>query len=278
MRLAIDATSVSPDGKGIARVQRGIVDALAARGEHELVVFVRHPEALALFAAHPLTCELVRPPLTLWWEQHGLPRPPGATRSTRRSRGRSGFRSSRRRAAASSSGSTRCRITGSSRTGPSGPRPISVASDLVTRLVWRRSLRRAAWIFTGSRRDRGGARRARAGAARQDAAALRRRRPVVRPGRGACEPALPLPPRLLRPAGQHRDRARRLSPAEDAPPLVVAGGLGARRAELERAGAGRRRLPRARLRRRSSSGSTRERPPSSTPRSTRASATRLSRR
>jgi glycosyltransferase involved in cell wall biosynthesis len=42
-RVGVDGLMISPQGKGHARSERHAVEALAARGEHELVVFVRDP-------------------------------------------------------------------------------------------------------------------------------------------------------------------------------------------------------------------------------------------
>jgi glycosyltransferase involved in cell wall biosynthesis len=67
IRLGIDATSVAPDAKGISRVQRGTVRALAQLGRHELVVFARHPAELA---PDPAIDVRARP--TIVWEQLGL--------------------------------------------------------------------------------------------------------------------------------------------------------------------------------------------------------------
>src|SRR5437868_11428729 len=69
MRIGVDGLMISPRGKGHARTQRHAVEALAARGEHELVVFVREPVELA-------DVEVVRVTdrLTLAWELSGLPR------------------------------------------------------------------------------------------------------------------------------------------------------------------------------------------------------------
>lgn len=69
IRLGVDATSVAPGGKGIARVQRGTVRGLAALGAQELVVFARHPEELPEVDAVRVT---MRP--TIVWEQVGLRR------------------------------------------------------------------------------------------------------------------------------------------------------------------------------------------------------------
>lgn len=42
-RVGVDGLMISPRGKGLARVQRHSLEVLAARGEHELVAFVRAP-------------------------------------------------------------------------------------------------------------------------------------------------------------------------------------------------------------------------------------------
>jgi glycosyltransferase involved in cell wall biosynthesis len=67
IRLGIDATSVAPDAKGISRVQRGTVRALAQLGRHELVVFTRHPAEFA-----PDSAIGVRARPSIVWEQLGL--------------------------------------------------------------------------------------------------------------------------------------------------------------------------------------------------------------
>lgn len=74
-RIGFDATSVSPTGKGHSRTQLRSLQALAALGlPHELVAFVRTPAAAALVGECGVPCELVANRLTLTWEQHGLPR------------------------------------------------------------------------------------------------------------------------------------------------------------------------------------------------------------
>src|SRR4051812_21859771 len=67
-RIGIDGLMISPHGKGHARSQRHAVEALAARGEHELVVFVRGAVELA-------GVEVVRigDRLTADWELRGVP-------------------------------------------------------------------------------------------------------------------------------------------------------------------------------------------------------------
>jgi glycosyltransferase involved in cell wall biosynthesis len=143
VRLGIDATAVSPTGKGIARVQRGTVAALAELDRYELVVFARHPEELPEVAAVP-----VRDFRTLWWEQRGLEREirghrldvmlTWTERLPVRGRGRYLvwlFEPPDHRIA-------RNREVGTSL--------HQRASDAVTLLVWKRSLRRAAVCLTGS--------------------------------------------------------------------------------------------------------------------------------
>jgi glycosyltransferase involved in cell wall biosynthesis len=142
VRLGVDATSVAPGGKGIARVQRGTVEALGALGRHDLVVFARHPEELAVPAVR------VRPRLTLAWEQVGLAR---------------AFR--RHRLDAMLTWTERLPVAGGGRyvvwlfeppthriahNRAVGAGAYQRASDLVTQALWRRSLRRAALVLTGS--------------------------------------------------------------------------------------------------------------------------------
>jgi glycosyltransferase involved in cell wall biosynthesis len=68
-RVGFDGLMISPQGKGHARSELHAVEALAARGEHELVVFVREPQSIE-------GVEVVRvgERLTIDWELRGLPR------------------------------------------------------------------------------------------------------------------------------------------------------------------------------------------------------------
>jgi glycosyltransferase involved in cell wall biosynthesis len=142
VRLGVDATSVAPDGKGIARVQRGTVEALARLGRHELVVFARHPEELSVPAVR------VASRLTLAWEQRGLAR---AMREHRLD--------------VMLTWTERLPVVGGGRYAvwlfepPThriahnrevGASAWQRGSDLVTQGLWRRSLRRAALVLTGS--------------------------------------------------------------------------------------------------------------------------------
>lgn len=66
-RIGIDGLMISPKGKGNARSELHAVEALAARGEHELVVFVREPVSIDGIEVVP-----VRERLTIDWELRGL--------------------------------------------------------------------------------------------------------------------------------------------------------------------------------------------------------------
>jgi glycosyltransferase involved in cell wall biosynthesis len=68
MRVGFDGLMISSRGKGHARSERHAVEALAARGEHELVVFVREPVEIEGVDVVP-----VDPRLTLDWELRGVP-------------------------------------------------------------------------------------------------------------------------------------------------------------------------------------------------------------
>ena len=142
-RIGIDATSVAPEGKGISRVQRGTVEALRTLGRHELVVFARHPDELPdvdAIAVHD------RP--TLLWEQRGL------RRAVREHRLDAMLTWTERLPLAGGARfvvwlfeppSHRVRANRRARA-----RPWQLGSDLVTTALWRRSLRRAAVVLTGS--------------------------------------------------------------------------------------------------------------------------------
>ena len=145
MRLGVDATSVAPEGKGIARVQRRTVEALRRLGRHELVVFARHPEELTGAVA-------VTDSRALHWEQRGLPR-------AVREHGLD----------AMLTWTERLPLLGRGRYlvwlfEPPGHRvrqnrligagAYQRTSDLITLALWRRSLRRAALVLTGSEATR----------------------------------------------------------------------------------------------------------------------------
>ena len=146
-RVGFDGLMISPNGKGHARSQLHAVEALAARGEHELVVFVR--ELVEIEGA-----EVVRvdPRLTIDWELRGVPR------AARRHR-------------------LDAFVTLSERLPLAGDLPIVVwlfespvhriranresraplwnrSSDILTLALWKRSLRRAAHVAFGSEATR----------------------------------------------------------------------------------------------------------------------------
>ena len=133
--IALDATAVSPEGKGISRVMRGTAEALAARGA-DVVALVRPGVELDA----PVEVVGARP--AVLWEQVGLARAgrrfDAVLTPTERlpvaGRGRFVvwlYETPARRLAQS-----RC--------------AYQRGSDLVTRALWRRSLRRAAAVVAGS--------------------------------------------------------------------------------------------------------------------------------
>jgi glycosyltransferase involved in cell wall biosynthesis len=146
-RVGFDGLMISPHGKGHARSERHAVEALAARGEHELVVFVREPVEIE-------GVEVVRvdPRLTIDWELRGMP-------------------------AAAKRHRLDVFVTLSERLPPAGSFPIVVwlfespvyrirsnrrskaplrhrSSDVLTAVQWKRSLRRAAHVAFGSEATR----------------------------------------------------------------------------------------------------------------------------
>ena len=136
MRLGLDATAVSPAGKGISRVQRSLAETLARRGAVDLVALVRPGIELAA------PTETVRARPAVLWEQVGLARAGRRfdvvlTPTERLPLVPGGrfvvwlFETPERRMAQTRGAYGR-------------------GSDLVTRGLWRRSLRRAAAIATGS--------------------------------------------------------------------------------------------------------------------------------
>jgi glycosyltransferase involved in cell wall biosynthesis len=147
IRVGFDGLMISPRGKGHARSERHAVEALAARGDYELVVFVREDVAIP-------GVEVVRldPRLTLAWELRGIQ-------------------------AAAKRHRLDAFVTLSERLPQSGRLPIVVwlfespmhriranresraplwyiGSDLATSVIWKRSLERAAHVAFGSRTTR----------------------------------------------------------------------------------------------------------------------------
>jgi len=147
-RIGVDGLMISPRGKGHARSERHAVEALAARGEHEIVVFVRDPGVVDLLDGTNVEVVPVSERLTIDWELRGMPR---AAR--------------RHRLDAFLSLSERLPLVGGT--------PLVVwlfespvhrirqnrltgaglwfrGSDAITTLLWRRSLSRAAHVAFGS--------------------------------------------------------------------------------------------------------------------------------
>lgn len=146
-RVGFDGLMISPLGKGHARSERHAVEALAVRGEHELVVFVREPAEID-------GAEVVRidPRLTIDWELRGLP---AAAR--------------RHRLDAFVSLSERLPLAGDLpivvwlfespvhriRSNRRSKAPFwHRSSDMLTAALWKRSLRRAAHVAFGSEATR----------------------------------------------------------------------------------------------------------------------------
>ena len=235
-RIGVDATSVSRDGKGHARSQRRLVEALAALGRYDVVAYVRTHGG----GGSPPRRRDGR-------ARAGKGRRAGSRSacgarcagSTRSSRSATGCRSVRKGALSSgSSSSPTHRIAENRRRGAGA---YQRGSDLLTAALWRRSLARAARVVAGSR-----ATAAELGGDVPVVYPRRRRRLRARPrSRGEVR----LPPLVLRPARQHRDRARGLRAGRDRRRAARR-----RRARRPRAGAARARgragpLPRPRVRR-----------------------------
>ena len=147
-RIGVDGLMISPRGKGHARSELHAVEALAARGEHELVVFVREPGAAELLAPVGVEVRQVQGTLTIDWELRGMPR------AARRDRLDAFLTLSERLPFAGGPPlvvwlfeSPVHRILQNRAT---GAKLWFRASDAVTSVWWRRSLRRAAHVAFGS--------------------------------------------------------------------------------------------------------------------------------
>ena len=146
-RVGFDGLMISPNGKGHARSELHAVEALAARGEHDLVVFVREPAVI-----EGVEVVAVDPGLTIDWELRGVP-------------------------AAAKRHRLDAFVTLSERLPLHSGLPIVIwlfespvhriranrrsnaplwhrASDVFTSALWKRSLRRAAHVAFGSRATR----------------------------------------------------------------------------------------------------------------------------
>lgn len=148
-RIGIDASAIAPDGKGNARTQHETVAALAARRSgHELVVFVPSAAAAATLAETDVVAVVAPQRPAVRWEQLGLLR---AARSHRLD--------------AVLTWTERLPMTGGCRfvvwlfespvhriaeNRRVGAGAYQRGSDLVTRMLWKRSLRGAAHVAMGS--------------------------------------------------------------------------------------------------------------------------------
>jgi glycosyltransferase involved in cell wall biosynthesis len=144
-RIGVDATSVSRDGKGHARSQRRLVEALSALGRYDVVAYVRTQEAAALLPG--VETVAIGPGRAVAWEQVGMRRALRrldalVTLGDRLPLGAEGrvvvwlFELPTHRIA-----ENRRRGVGAYQRG----------SDLLTAGLWRRSLARAARVVAGSR-------------------------------------------------------------------------------------------------------------------------------
>ena len=139
-RIAVDATSISSSGKGISRVQLGTVRALAALGRHELVAYVSEDVELGV-----PTVRVRRRP-ALWWEQVGLRRAARDADAVLTWTDRLPLGAPRRFVVWLFELPTHRIALNRER----GAGTYQLGSDLLTQLLWRRSVRRAARVLAGS--------------------------------------------------------------------------------------------------------------------------------
>ena len=147
-RVGFDGLMISPNGKGNSRSELHAVQALAERAEHDCVVFVRQPIDIDGVEVVP-----VAPKLTIDWELRGVPR-----------------MAKRHRLDVFVSLSDRLPLAGGVRVvvwlfespvhriranRENRASRWNQGSDLLTSLLWRRSLRRAAHVAFGSNATRG---------------------------------------------------------------------------------------------------------------------------
>jgi len=143
-RVGVDATAVSAAGKGHARSQRKLVEALAALGRYDVVAYVRTHEAAALLPG--VERVVIGPGRAIGWEQLGV------RRALRRL---DAFVTLGDRLPVGAEGRIVVwlfevpthRIAENRRRGAGW---YQRGSDLLTSVLWRRSLRRAAAVVAGS--------------------------------------------------------------------------------------------------------------------------------
>jgi glycosyltransferase involved in cell wall biosynthesis len=144
-RIGVDATSVSPTGKGHARSQRKLVQSLGALGRYDVVAYVRTPEAAALL--NEVETVVIGAGRALAWEQIGMRRALRDVDALVTLADRLPIGAERRIVVWLFELPTH-RIAENRRRGVSA---YQRASDLVTAVLWRGSLRRAARVVAGSR-------------------------------------------------------------------------------------------------------------------------------
>jgi glycosyltransferase involved in cell wall biosynthesis len=138
--IAVDATSISARGKGLSRVQRETVRALAALGRHELVAYVSEDVELEVS-----TRRARRRPAMLW-EQVGLRRAAREADAVLTWTDRLPLRGGGRFVVwLFELPTSRIVLNRERHVGP-----YQRASDLLTERLWRPSLRRATRVLTGS--------------------------------------------------------------------------------------------------------------------------------
>ena len=143
-RVGVDATAVSAAGKGHARSQRKLVEALAALGCYDVVAYVRTREAAALLPG--VETVVIGPGRAIGWEQLGV---------RRALRGLDAFVTLGDRLPVGAEGRIVVwlfevpthRIAENRRRGAGW---YQRGSDLLTSVLWRRSLGHAAAVVAGS--------------------------------------------------------------------------------------------------------------------------------
>ncbi len=145
-RIGVDATSVSRDGKGHARSQRRLVEALAALGRYDVVAYVRTQEAAALLPGVETSRD--RAGKAVAWEQVGMRRALRRLDALVTLGDRLPLGAEER---ASSSGSSSSRRTGSRRTGAAAWARTSAAATCSRRRSGAGASRARRRVVAGSR-------------------------------------------------------------------------------------------------------------------------------
>ncbi len=144
-RVGVDATAVAPAGKGHARTQRRLAQGLASLGRYDVVAFVRSEEAAALLDG--METVVIGQGRAIGWEQIGMRRALRGLDLLVTLGERLPIAAEQRIAVWLFELPTH-RIAENRRVGAS---LYQRGSDVLTTLLWRRSLARAAALVTGSR-------------------------------------------------------------------------------------------------------------------------------